>query len=87
MLWTFASQDEKASRAVQHARTLKIKYFSPMMALDPELFPIHQPDEPESREPASQDPSPSPPILIRCLKSAISSLNDVSSELQLSSFS
>ena len=68
MLRMFASQNEKTSRAVQHARTLKIKYLSPMMALDPEFFPVPQPDGPES-----QEPSPSPPSLIRRLASAISS--------------
>ena len=69
MLRTFASQNEKTSRAVQLARTLKIKYLSPMMALDPERFPMPQPDEPET-----QDTSPTtPPSLIRRLASAISS--------------
>ena len=66
MLWTFASPNEKTSRAVQHARTLKIKYLLPMMALDQELFPV-----PQHYEPESQDPSPS---LIRRLAYAISSL-------------
>jgi len=69
MLCAFASQDENASSAVQHARTLKIKYLSPETMLDPELFPIPQPDEPES-----QDPSPSSSSLTRQLASAISSL-------------
>ena len=64
MLCTFASQNEKTSRAVQHARTLKIKYLSPTTR-----FPIPQHDEPES-----QDPSPSSSTLIRRLSSAISSL-------------
>ena len=70
MLCTFASQCENASRAVQHARTLKIKYLSPMTALDPQHFPIPQPDGPES-----QDLSPtSSSSLIRRLAYAISSL-------------
>ena len=64
MLCTFASQNEKTSRAVQHARTLKIKYLSPTTR-----FPIPQHDEPES-----QDPSPSSSTLICRLSSAISSL-------------
>ena len=71
MLWAFASQDEKTSRAVQHARILKIKGLSPMMGLYLafKFFPIPQPDEPKS-----QDQSLSPPNLIRRLASAISSL-------------
>ena len=68
MLWTFASQNKETSRAVQHARTLKIKCLSPIMAMDPEFFPI-----PES-EPESQDLSPGPPSLMRRMVSAISSL-------------
>ena len=66
MLWTFASQNKKTSRAVQHARTLKIKYLSLIMAMDPELFPISEP------EPEIQDLFPSPPTPIRRLASAIS---------------
>ena len=59
MLWMFASQNKKTSRAVQHARTLEIKYLSPVMALDPGHFRI---------------PEPEPPSLIRRLETAISSL-------------
>ena len=59
MLWTFASQNKKASRAVQHARTLKIKYLSPFFALDPDYLRI---------------PEPEPPRHIRRLATAISSL-------------
>ena len=68
MLRTFASQNKKTSRAVQHARTLKIKYLSPIMALGPEHIRIPEP------EPESQDLSPGRPSLIRRLTSAISSL-------------
>ena len=70
MLRTFASQNENASRAVQHARTLEIKYLSPTMSLDPQLFPIPQPDEPESLNsfPTSR------PSLIRRLVYVISSV-------------
>ena len=62
----FALQNEKTNRAVQHARTLKIKYLS-SMTVDPELFPNPLPDEPES-----QDLSLILPSLIRRLASAIS---------------
>ena len=72
MLWTFASQDKEASTAVQHARTLKIKYLSPIMAIDPERFRIPQ-YEPESHE-LDSDLSPNPPSLKRRLSSAISSI-------------
>ena len=64
MLCTFALQNGRTSRAVQHARTLKIKYLSPTTR-----FPISQHDEPES-----QDPSPSSPSLLHRLASRISSL-------------
>ena len=67
MLWTFASRSKKTNKAVQHARTLKIKYLSPIMALDPELFPIPQ------SKPESQELFPSPSIICR-LGSAISSI-------------
>ena len=66
MLWTFASGNKETSRAVQHARTLKIKYLSPNLKL--RVFGIPEP------EPESQDLSPSPPIVTRRLASAISSL-------------
>ena len=69
MLRMFALLSEKTTRAVQHARTLKIKYLSPMWTLEPEPFPISisQFDEPES-----QDTSPTSPLsLMRCLASAI----------------
>ena len=70
MLSAFASRNNETSRAVQHARALKIKYLSPIMALDPELFSI-----PQSEEAESQDPFPTnPPRLICRLASAISSL-------------
>ena len=65
MLRTFASQNKTTSRAVQHARTLKIKLLSPLMAMDSKFF------EPE---PESHDLSPGPPSLTRRLASAISSL-------------
>ena len=68
MLRMFASQNKKTSRAVQHARTLKIKLLSPMMAIDSEYYPTPEP------EPESHDLSPSPPSLTRRLASAISSL-------------
>ena len=70
MLSTFASRSKKTSRAVQHARTLKIKYLSPWMNLERELFLIPLHDEPES-----QDLSPTRPLsLMRRLASAMSSL-------------
>jgi hypothetical protein len=46
MLWNFALQ-KKTSRAVQYARTLKIKFLSPITAMDAELFLIPE-DDPES---------------------------------------
>ena len=64
MLCTFALQNRRTSRAVQHARTLKIKYLSPTMR-----FPISEHDEPESQGPSFSSPS----ILLR-LASVISSL-------------
>ena len=67
MIWMFASQNKKTSRAVQHARTLKIKSLSPIMAMDREFFPIPEP------EPEDQDLSSSRPSLIRRLASAITS--------------
>ena len=67
MLRTFGSRSEETSKAVQHARTLKIEYLSPMLALPSEFFPIPQPCKPERR-----DSSPTPPSLIRRLVSAIS---------------
>ena len=67
VLWTFASQNKKASKAVRLARTLKIKYLSPIMVLDPKIFPNSLP------EPESQDLSSSSPSLIRRLESAIHS--------------
>ena len=70
MLWTFASQSRAASRAIQHARTLKIKYLSPVMILDPELVRVPQ-HESESRP---MPPTSSPRILKRRLASAISFL-------------
>ena len=69
MLWTFASQNEKGSKAVQYARTLKIKSLSPILAIDQELFPIPEP------EPESQDIFPSPPDLIRRLAYASSKVS------------
>ena len=69
MLRMFASQNKKTSRAVQHARTLNIKYLSPMITLDPKRFQIPQPDELES-----QDSSSSLSNLINYLASAIFSL-------------
>ena len=68
MLWMFASRNEKTSRAVRHARTLKIRRIS-AKNFHWEFLPILQHDEPES-----QDPSPSSPSLIRRLAFAISSL-------------
>ena len=64
MLSAFASQSEKTNKAVQHARTLKIEYLSPLMTLESEI------DGPESQDP----PSTRPPALMRRLASAISSL-------------
>ena len=64
MLCMFALQNRRTSRAVQHARILKIKYLSPTTR-----FPISQHDELES-----QDPSPSSPSLLLRLASGISSL-------------
>ena len=69
MLRMFASQNKKTSRAVQHARTLNIKYLSPMITLDPKRFQMPQPDELES-----QDSSSSLSNLINYLASAIFSL-------------
>jgi hypothetical protein len=75
MLWTFASQNKETSRAVQHARTLKIKYLSPVMGLHvhPDLSRFLQP-EPEIPEPESRDRSHSPLSFIRRLASSIFSL-------------
>ena len=70
MLWTFASQNKETSRAVQHSRTLKIIYLSPVMGLHPELSRSLQP-EPESHESESQGLSSNRPSLIRRLASAI----------------
>ena len=72
MLRMFALRSEKTSGAVQYARTLKIKYLSPMGTLEPDPFAISvsQPDEPES-----QDPSPtSPPSHMGRLATVMSSL-------------
>ena len=68
MLRTFASQNKETSRAVQHARTLKIKCLSTIMAIDTERFPMSM------HEPKSQDLLilfPRPPSLIRRLMSAL----------------
>jgi hypothetical protein len=67
MLRTFASQNVETSKAVQHARTLKIRYLSPATSYDLEVFRIPQ------SEPESEDLSPSPSVKRR-LASIMSSL-------------
>ena len=68
MFYRFALQNEKVSRAVQLARTLKIKYLSSIIELGPEFFQIPQ------HEPENYDLPSSPSTLINRLASALSSL-------------
>jgi hypothetical protein len=73
MLSTFASQKRETSRAVQHARTLKIKCLSPDLGFVPHLVGLSQPVV-EMPEPESQELSPRHPSLKRRFATVISSL-------------
>ena len=61
MFYRFALQNEKVSRAVQLARTIKIKYLSSIIELGGEFFQIPQ------REPENYDLPSSPSTLSFCI--------------------
>jgi hypothetical protein len=68
MLSMFASRNWETSRAVQHAQTLKIKFLSPSLPVNPEKPELGRISQ------QSHNLSHSPPTLKRRLASGISSL-------------